>query len=61
MRGYQRTQRGEHLPSAFLWPLVHLRSMVPLAMALAQTEVDHATNEIARFRPLLERSAARHP
>jgi hypothetical protein len=33
MRGYQRTHRGEHLPSAFLWPFMHLRSMVPLGMA----------------------------
>ena len=32
-RGYQRTHRGEHRRSAFLWPFMHLRSIVPLGMA----------------------------
>jgi predicted transposase YbfD/YdcC len=49
-----KTLRGSgHHPN----PQVHLLAVMDhtTGAVLAQTEVDHTTNEIARFRPLLER------
>src|SRR5574341_1581 len=64
MRGYQRTHRAEHLPSALLWPFMHLRSMVPLVMAPPSREwldwlchvgwpCRHGYRAIARWSALL--------